>query len=116
MDRTMVSFKVELAKRKIKNGVNKVVDKTKSAVEWGLEHKEIVIPVIVAVGGTAKKAAGAHKVHEEQKERLTRFYDPRKRTYTYTKRIPKNKELLELERRYENGESYREILTDMNLV
>ena len=116
MDETLKEFKKEAFKRKVKSGFDTVVSKGKAAVNWGIEHKEVVIPVAIAGSGAVKKMASARAAHLEDVSRQTRFYNPRTGTYAYAKRIPKKKEMLEIESRYAKGESYRAILDDMGLL
>lgn len=116
MDATMMKFKLEAAKRKAKDFGQECVNKAKAGVEWVQENKEVAIPLIVAGFGAVKTVAKAHAEHKEEYDRETRFYNPRNGSYAYAKRRPTKKESLEIERRYEEGESYRAILDDMRLL
>ena len=116
MDKTMMQFKIEAGKRKAKEAFGKAVELAKSGIEYAKENKEIVVPLVVAGATVSKKALNNRKQHDEEVDKLTRFYDNRMGRYTRVKRIPKSYEEAEIERRYRNGESYREILTDMGLA
>ena len=116
MDKTLLKFKFESAKRKAAEVAGKGIELAKAGIEYTKENKEIIIPIVIGGTTIAKKMAKEHSAKQEEKNRLTRYYDPRRGKYTHTKRIPTNREALEIERRYDAGESYRSILSDMGLA
>ena len=110
----------EQIKRKAKEYYNKGKEKAKKAIGdlscW-VENNQALAGLIVVGGG--KLIHEAIKYHNSRQEKIHRdrdFYDPRRGTYTQTRRKVSNREALEIERRYQRGESYREILSDMGLV
>lgn len=116
MDKALLKIKLELAKRKVKEKFEAGKEKVKAGIEYVDEHREVVLPLVIGGLAVAKKAAATHATYKEEKDRRTRFWDPRTGRYTYSKRILKDREEQEVETRYRNGESYREILSDMGLT
>lgn len=74
------------------------------------------IGVLSAAVGIAKTAARSAETKEIKQRRLRSVYDRSKGHYYDMKRIPKPKEWEEIDRRKDDGESYGEILRDMNLI
>lgn len=80
------------------------------------EHKEELAAVAGAVFAGGKLLNSLTKETREKRDRELRLWDPRLGRYSYMKRRPKQKEWDEIDRRYHDGESYREILKDLNLI
>jgi hypothetical protein len=110
---TFDKIKWEAKKRRVVNGVKNAAVKTINFVE---ENTELALAIIgfgtVAVG----KGYKLHKDHVEKVHQELRLYDPRRGKYVEMKRKPTRKEWMEIERRYDSKESYRQILDDMNLI
>lgn len=102
-------LKIEQKKRQIKENALKFA-------YWAADNKEIVIGVGTLILGGARLGYKQHKQNREDRIRERRFYDPRKGRYSEARRNLSKKELGEIERRYDNGESYRSILDDMGLL
>ena len=102
-------LKVEEAKRKAKETALK-------AAYWAADNKEVVIGAGTLLLGGARLGYKQHKQNREDRIRERRFYDPRKGRYSEARRNLSKKELTQIERRYDNGESYRSILDDMGLL
>lgn len=73
----------------------------------------MLISVSVKVVSKAIKCAG---IYNDNVHRNRDFYDPRRGMYVRTRRTPTTRELLEIDRRYKNGESYVSILADLGLT
>lgn len=84
------------------------------------ENKAEVVAIslvaIPAVSGMVKRGLNAYAEHEETSRRETDYYDPRTGEHWRTRRPLRTSEKLELEERYEEGESKGSILNDMNLL
>lgn len=97
------------------NFKNAVGTKVHNACNWVADHPVETSAILGVTATTVSKAYKFAKLHEEKTHRDLDFYDPRNGRYTRAKRKPKNWELDEIEYRYNRGESYNEILRDMNL-
>ena len=102
-------LKIEEKKRKAKENALKFA-------YWAADNKEVVIGVGTLILGGARLGYKQHKQNREDRIRERRFDDPRKGRYSEARRNLSRKELGEIERRYDNGESYRSILDDMGLL
>lgn len=108
-EKLKLKVKFELYKRKS-------LEVARRYAEWIMNNKEVVIPLAtlgvagMRTVGKIQRDAREDKLHER------RFYDPRKGRYVESRRKLNTKEELELERRYNQGESYRSILYDMGLL
>lgn len=102
-------LKIEEAKRKAKETALK-------AAYWAADNKELVIGAGTLLLGGARLAYKQHAQNREDRIRERRFYDPRKGRYSEARRNLSKKELNQIEKRYDNGESYRSILDDMGLL
>lgn len=84
------------------------------------ENKEMVAAVLIvlipALSKTVSSGARAYAEHREDVRRQTDYYDPRTSEHWFTKRPLSTNEKLELERRYNNGESKGDILDSMRLL
>ena len=117
MDKTMLKFKLEEARRNVKYGVKKAA--------YGVRNFAVQNPTAAAVigsaiiGGTttlAKEGWKDHKVKKENDRRDSRIYDRKADQWFETRRPLNNKEKVKLTERYNNGESKYEILKDMHLL
>lgn len=84
-------------------------------LEWAKENKEVVIPLF---SGGIMLATSIIKARsrDERHMKACGIYDRRKGHWVESKRPIKSKEWGEIDRRYENGESYASILDDMRLL
>lgn len=80
------------------------------------EIKQVAPYVAAALVIGAKKQARDKKAEQRKNERETRFYDPRTGVYSYARRPLTAEEQMYVERKYRKGESYTEILYDLNLL
>ena len=112
---------------KIKDGIKSASDNAmslyKKGKKWCKENEELIndlkklAPVIIAGAVWLRGQSSAkHKRYLDRFEKETRFYDPRLGRYSYTRRMPTPNELLEIEKRYRSGESYRRILDDLRIL
>lgn len=89
-------------------------------VAWGMDNPEKVTAIAIAtITGTAKisKSISRARVERiEQQRRETDWYDPALFTHVHTKRRLTPREMEEVARRREMGETVTEILYDMNLI
>lgn len=101
--------KSELAKRKIRNGV-----------EWCKTHKELIVvfgPVFMgSLIEIIKISTKRHTVREEKALKERYIYDRSTGHYYEMKRKPKSSEWLQIEQRKQNGETLGWILNDMKLL
>lgn len=102
-------------KLKFENGKAWCGTKFDSLKTWMINHPyEAAGLGTTAVIGT-REVVRAVRRHEDKVHRERDFYDPRCGRTTRAKRRPSTYELDEIEFRYRNGESYNEILREMNL-
>lgn len=84
------------------------------------ENKEMVAAVLIvlipALSKTVSSSARAYAAHREDVRRKTDYFDPRTSEHWFTKRPLSASEKLELEKRYNEGESKGEILDSMRLL
>ena len=105
----------EKLKLKMENGKAWALAKASNLKNWIVNHPYEAMALGGSIVAGATKGVRMAKHHEEKVHRERDFYDPRTGRYTRAKRKPKNYELDEIEFRYRNGESYNEILREMNL-
>lgn len=93
--------------------------KIRSGINWAKEHKEICISgaivgerILSSVVKYAKKSKQERLVEEQR----LRLWDPRKGRFSYYRRKLSNNEWDYIDREYEKGRSYREILDEMGLL
>ena len=55
MDKTLLQFKIEAAKRKAKSAIGKGVEISKAGLEYVSENKEVIIPVAMGVMAIARR-------------------------------------------------------------
>mgnify|MGYP007069887838 CR=1 FL=1 len=84
------------------------------------ENKEAVLAVLLvlipAISKMASSGAKAYAEHKEDRRRQTDYYDPRTGEHWYTKKPLTANQKLNLEQRYNSGESKGAILKDMGLL
>jgi len=90
--------------------------KAGDVVRWIKEHPVEAAALGTAAVTVANKGAKIYGIHSEMKRRDTDFYDPRTGTHAFTRRRLKAREQAEIDRRYNQGESYVSIFNDMNLL
>lgn len=85
-----------------------------------VEHPEIAIPMLAGLGLAAakgiKSAAKTIQAIAEETSKSKRIYDHRLGKYHYLKRGLKQRELLEVTDRLNNGEKLVDILMSMNVL
>ncbi len=106
-------FKREARKRKLK-------EKWDKFVSWCEEHFLFFITILSAVLGfivsLSKNHKSESKAEDETKKRERMIYDRRNGHYVEMKRPLKGSELMEIDYRYQNGESMAEIADDMGIL
>ena len=86
------------------------------AVAWIVENKLLAIAIFSTVTKAAKYGSRIYSAKKEDEWRNRRFYDRRTDRWSYAKRkLTKRQEAI-IERRYQDGETYRSILDDMGLL
>ena len=117
---TMVDFKREAFKRKVKETWNcavKTVKKTGARIIlWACDNPAQAIGAVTGIGVIATKAAKIHSVNAEDRRRDTDFYDPRTGVHSIARRPLRPSEKVDVINRYKNGESYDEILYKKKLL
>ena len=115
-----LKVKWRLFKEKVKRKFYKFTNACKDMISNRPEVFTALIGLFATLlGGMFKILSGRKrlKANEEEKRLKENYYfDPKKRHYVETKRKLSGKEVLELDRRYEKGENYSEILNDMGLL
>lgn len=93
--------------------------KIRSGIEWAKEHKELcaaAVPVVLGVCKEGSKYLNKTKQEKLLAEQRQRIWDPRRGRFSYYRREPNRKEWEYIDREYEKGRSYREILEDLGLL
>ena len=108
----------QLTKLKIKarNVKDWTCNQAKGAIDFAKQNPELTIAGFGAAAATSKMIKKVVGTHSEKVHRKRRIYDPRRGCYCDMRREPNKREWLEIERRYDNKESYRSILNDMGLL
>ena len=105
------------SKEKIKDAARKAVFATE---KFYYDHEDEIrkwAPIVVPGAiGSVKLAMKHRKREEERRYADCRHWDPRKGTYYWSKRPLKSRELLELDRLYDQGYSKGEALRRMGLL
>ena len=109
-------FKKEAAKRKVKETVGKAMKTAKDIGHWCVDHPAEAITIGLAAGATIRKGLSWHQTAMENYRRKVDFYDPRTGRHSIAKHTLSPKQQVEIQRRYNNNESYAEILFDMGLL
>lgn len=119
-DETLIQFDKEARKRKVRDFGYKVGQKVGEAVEWCKEHpaEAIAIGTTVVTGlyKGARLITRNREIRHEDYITNCRFYDRRHDEYVFSKRKLDNDEMLYLERKYKEGMSKRQVLTDLGLI
>lgn len=93
--------------------------KISNAVDWGMNHKEIMVFTGVVLGSVVeiiKINTRKHCVSEDRALKERFIYDSHNRHYYETKRKVKNSEWLAIDDRLKQGENLGWILNDMELL
>lgn len=93
--------------------------KIRSGIEWAKEHKEFCAAAVPVAYGVIREGISFFKKTKQEKlleEQRQRIWDPRKGRFSYYRREPNRKEWEYIDREYEKGRSYREILEDLGLL
>lgn len=98
----------------------KLKEKWNSFVIWCEEHFLFFVTVFSAILGffvsLSKTKKSNEKACEEKKLKERMIYDRRNGHYVEVKRQPRGSEWMEIDERYEQGESMAEIADDMGLL
>ena len=91
-----------------------------NAINWGISHADILIPVLaITVPAAAKITHDVHRDNKERREdehRRLRMYDPVIGDYVDLKRQLTPEERVAVSQRRRNGETVSEIIYDMRLA
>lgn len=110
-------FKKEQAKRKLKDGFDKyIIRPAKALGNWAVENPALAIGAATAMIPLANKVIRFKQYQAEDRRRATDYYDPRNGRHVYVRRPLKRSEQIEVDRRYDAGESYTRIFDDMRLL
>lgn len=109
-------FKKEAQKRKWKEKLDKVKQKANDLVKWGIEHPIESMAIIGAVTSLGNKAFKYRQTRAEDTRRLVDFYDTRLGRHVLSRRPLTRHEQIEVDRRFNDGESYTQILADLGLL
>jgi len=109
MDKELIKQKIHKYCEKVKNGFN-------NTVKWAEEHPAAAAMIVAGTGTALTKGVKYAQIYADHIHRTHDFYDPRRGLYVRTRRTPTTRELLEIDRRYKNGESYVSILADLGLT
>lgn len=106
-------FKKEARKQKLKEAWDKFVS-------WCERHFLFFITILSAILGFIASVSKTHKsdtkVDEEKKLKERMIYDKRNGHYVEMRRQPNGREWMEIDNRYQNGESMAEIADDMGIL
>lgn len=109
-------FKREAAKRKVKKAISDAGRTVKNVGHWCVEHPTEAITIALAGGAVIRKGLSWHQTAMENYRRKVDYYDPRNGRHSIAKHSLSPRQQVEIQRRYNNGESYAEILYDMGLL
>lgn len=94
----------------------KFIDGVAKFAGWCVRNKELAIILLTSIAGIAKHVTKIIAYKKEDEWRNRRFYDRRTDRWSYArKKLSKRQERI-IERRYQEGETYRSILDDMGLL
>ena len=104
------------ARIKVKNGLAWCKEKANEGLELAKEHPEVAVAAAGLVA-TGIRSTSRMIISEREKAKYDRsFYDKRTGRREWAKRKPTRTQLTIINERHLAGESYREILDDMNLL
>lgn len=106
-------FKREQKKREIKESIKRGIAKTEM---WISDNKEVLMFTVPIVAGAIVKTTKVIRNKQEMDARNRREWDPRTGQWWTLKRTLNSYQKLELEERYNNGESKGAILSSMGLL
>lgn len=106
-------FKREQKKREIKEGFKRGIAKTGM---WISDNKEVLMFTVPIAAGAIVKTTKVIRNKQEMDARNRREWDPRTGQWWTLKRALNSYQKLELEERYNNGESKGAILSSMGLL
>lgn len=109
-------FKKEAKKREWKEKLEKVKQKANDGVAWVFNHPVESAGIATAVSVVLKKTLSYKQTKAEDRRRDVDFYDTRRGRHAISRRPLTRKEQIEVDRRFEAGESYIQILSDMGLL
>jgi len=101
---------------KIEEGKRWLKDKAAKTITWVVEHPAEAATLASGVTLGIGKVLKEYNKAMDQRREDCKFWDNRMGRYARSKRPLSRKESLEAERRFRNGESYKEILNDMGLL
>ena len=106
-------FKREQKKREIKESIKRGIAKTGM---WISDNKEVLMFAVPIAAGAIAKTTKVIRNKQEMDARNRREWDPRTGQWWTLKRTLNSYQKLELEERYNNGESKGAILSSMGLL
>lgn len=110
-------FKKEAKKRKREEFIEKYVKRPVKIVgEFAAENPVAVLTAIGAAIPLCSKVIRYKQVKAEDRRRAVDFYDPRCGRHVIVRRPLRTSEAIEVDRRYNAGESYTHIFDDMRLL
>ena len=110
-------FKKEARKRKREEFVDKYVKAPiKTVGAWAAENPITALTAIGAAIPLCNKVIRYKQTKAEDKRRAVDFYDPRCGRHVIVRRPLRRTEQIEVDRRYNAGESYTHIFDDMRLL
>lgn len=119
-DETLIAFDKEARRRKVEDLKNSIIDRTKKAANWMVEHPVETIGIAsMLIGGIYKGGrliTRNREIRHEQYIADCRFYDPRIGEYVFSDRKLSNDEKLRFNKLYQEGYSKREALNIMGRV
>jgi hypothetical protein len=111
-------------RNKIKAKLNEYWEKTKAAgwslLDWASKNKEISVPLALGLGSLIFDKARVHnrevKNQREMETKLRTIYDRHTGITYYMNRIPKRKQLQQINARLKNDDDLGDILDDLGLL
>lgn len=116
---TIVNIDKEKLKKKCWEIKHDAEIKIRSGINWAKEHKElcaVAVPIAAKVLESGFKYAKKTKQERLVEEQRLRLWDPRKGRFSYYRRKLSKSEWDYIDREYDKGRSYREILDEMGLL
>lgn len=111
-------------KNKIKKKIGEFWEKTKASgwalLDWAANNKEISVPLALGLGSLIFDKARVHnrevKNRREMETKLRTIYDRHTGITYYMNRIPKRKQLQQINSRLKNDDDLGDILDDLGLL